>query len=201
MARRETKKIIFILVEGQTDKDCYQNIFEEVFDPKKIVFNINHCDITSDFNVENINHKISSLVKQKIENERIFKAGDLLQIVLISDTDGCFINSSNIVEDPDCIKPVYESDRIRTGNCEMLKKRNETKSQRLSKIAAVPEIKVSRESVPFLAIYHSCNLEHALFRQNNLSAEQKEELAFEFTDQYEGREDGFYCRFQTASSC
>ena len=191
MGRRKAKKVIFILVEGPTDKECYQNLFDVIFDQSQIVFNINHCDITSDFNSTNINHQISNLVKQKIENERIFKAGDLLQIVLMSDTDGCFIDPSKIVEDLDCTKPVYESDCIRTSNCEMIQKRNEIKGQRLSKIASVPEVNVLRKPVPFMAVYNSCNLEHALFHKNNLTPEQKEEFAFKFTDQYEGRETDF----------
>lgn len=185
----KTKKVIFFLVEGPTDESALSPVLKRIFSSSEVHFHIIHGDIT-------LENGITAQYAIKYVADRIdaemgkyaYRRSDILQIVHLIDTDGVFIS-------PELVKPMadngirYCKDHIETGTVEAVQYRNQKKSAVVSKLCAAPKM---LKTIPYSIYYFSRNMEHVLHnREENLTKEQKIELADAFADCYENKPEEF----------
>lgn len=183
----ETKKTVFFIVEGNTDKTALQNIFKKIYKHKNIRFEFTNGDVTSDDLIDenNVSDKLYLLVERYIIDNKLNKT-DIWQIVHIFDTDGTYIPESSIVEG-ESNKFVYSTTNIACKSREKVIERNEKKSRMMEYLLTVGEIK----SIPYRCYYMSSNLDHALYDEQNLSDDDKKEYADAFYSAFLNKEKKF----------
>lgn len=177
------KAVIFI-VEGATDKKALENIFKKIYKYKEIHFEFTHGDITSDenINIGNVENEIYKFV-DKYRKDKKLKLSDIWQIVQIFDTDGVYIDDSNIVQGTST-EILYSTKNISCKNIQKVKDRNKHKRELMEYLRICDHIK----GIPFRCYYLSSNLDHALYNQLNLSDELKSQYSKAFYEQFMGRE-------------
>lgn len=184
-----TKSVILFLVEGASDEAAFGTIFEKIFDKNSVKMAITRGDITTRNDVEksNVLNKLEDFIDDYL-GKYGFEWEDLVKIFHITDMDGCAI-SDEFVKQCDDRGVFYYADHIETDNVwSGIVECNNKKADML--------IKLSRENyvhkVPYGIYFNSCNLEHVLFdRLENISADEKMDLADEFVEKYENDIDAF----------
>lgn len=141
--------------------------------------------------------RVSYVIKRYLENNRGISKENIEKVVFLTDTDGCYIVEDDVHFSACDYKLRYEDDGIYTNRVEDTIKRNMIKSTNLNMINSTDKI----FSIPFEIYYFSCNLDHVLHNERNLKQELKEELAYEFSDRYEGKEDEFVDFVNEKSIC
>lgn len=185
------KKIILFIVEGLSDKNALDPILSEIIDESFIHFDVTHGDITSNYTLNTpttIVSKIETIVNSYL-TKRSFHIDDLLEVILLTDTDGTFINANNI-EYHDKNNVFYEDTKILTTNIKGIQMRNIIKSQILEKLSNIKNLTIRNEPISFKTFYMSCNLDHVLHNERNMTID-KIDKAYEFADSFEGRENEF----------
>ena len=112
---------------------------------------------------------------------------NIVQIIHIVDTDGTYIDDSNIIEDCQALNPVYTEENIRTASPDAISKRNRQKRGCLDKLQTTDEL----WKIPYRVYYMSCNLDHVLYGTMNLNRKDKLMKAFSFAKRYSTNLDGF----------
>lgn len=198
------KKVILVVVEGQSDKAAFGTIFEEYFENDQVQFHVVKGDITTqdyietDQIVKKINDILVMLQRRygysfDMDSTDSEDAGtsDYLRIIHITDTDGVFVPETLVRESEECKedkKVLYFADHIESYSQQSTVERNKRKSQVLIKLSKVNRI----HGIPYKIYYNSCNLEHVLFDiLDQLTGEEKMELADAFAEKYEGNVDEF----------
>lgn len=109
-----------------------------------------------------------------------------MQIIHIVDTDGVFTKGKVVYADVDHVK--YYEDRIETNNVDYINLRNSKKAEILFKLYTTVKI----NKIKYRIYFNSCNLEHVLFNElKDHSDDEKEEMADEFAERYEGKVEEF----------
>ena len=177
------KAVIFI-VEGATDKKALENIFKKIYKNKNIHFEFTHGDITSDYNVSitNVESEIYKFV-DKYRKDKKLKISDIWQIVQIFDTDGAYIDNSNIIQG-DSTEIIYSTEKISCQSTQKVINRNTHKREIMDYLLKCDSIK----GIPYRCYYLSSNLDHALYNHINLSEEQKTQFAQAFYEEFIGKE-------------
>lgn len=88
----KAKKVIFVIVEGPTDKDALSSVLKQIFSSAEVHFHVIRGDITTEDAITANNAK--SYVAKRVAAEMkkyAYKESDILQIVHLIDTDGAFI--------------------------------------------------------------------------------------------------------------
>ena len=186
------KRVVAIIVEGPTDEIALGGVLKEYFSSEKVKFAVVHGDITSDYNTS-LDEKSPNYVMKRIvciiddlRGKYGYHWGDFLQVIHIADTDGAFTKAS--IQEADVKGIRYYEDRIETKNVASVEKRNAHKATILFKLYSTGSV----HDVPYRLYFNSCNLEHVLYKRlENFTDEEKEDLADEFADQYEGNLEGF----------
>ena len=198
------KKVVLVVVEGQSDKAAFGTIFEEYFENDQVQFYVVKGDITTQdyIEIDQIVKKINDiLVMLKSRYGYSFDVdstdsedaatSDYLRIIHITDTDGVFVPETLVQESEVCKedkKVLYFADHIESYYWQSTVERNRRKSQVLIKLSKVNRI----HGIPYKIYYNSCNLEHVLFDiLDQLTGEEKMELADAFAEKYEGNVDEF----------
>lgn len=183
----ESKKVIVILVEGDTDKIAIGNIVTKIKEDNNTHFKVINYDITSErgSTSANILTKIYEKVKE-VMKDYYFNPKDIMKIVHIIDTDGAFIDNDNI-KYKEIEKVEYELEAINAKNVEDIKERNLKKSGILSKLSRCSKI----SNIPYEIYFFSSNLEHVLHNIQNATKEQKIELSHEFEDRFYDKPEEF----------
>lgn len=181
---QNTKKTIFFIVEGATDKTALEKIFKRIYRNKDIRFKFTNGDITSDDDIteDNVCDIIYSKVKKYIDDNKLKKT-DIWQIVQIFDMDGTYIPETAITTGM-TKEFVYSTADISCKYPENVKARNKKKSGMMEYLLSIKEIK----NIPYIGYYMSSNLDHALYDKQNLTDEEKREYADEFYEWFEGEE-------------
>lgn len=98
MARR---KIILFVVEGPSDQAALEVVLENLFNSRQIKIFVYHGDLTTDLSVTVPQDAVKAARKTfLIQHETDgFKEKDIAKVVLLSDTDGCFIAEKHIEKD------------------------------------------------------------------------------------------------------
>ncbi len=111
---------------------------------------------------------------------------DIEKIVVISDTDGCYIPDESVFSS-EKEELRYEDDGIYTSDVEGIRKRNKFKSKKLE-----PVIKGEMlGDIPLEIYYFSCNLDHVIHGERNMDSSKKVSSAEDFSDLYDGEEEKF----------
>lgn len=183
----ETKKTIFFIVEGKTDKNALETIFKKIYKNTNIRFEFTNGDITSNDNItkSNICDKIYEMVKRYIDENKLKKT-DIWQIIQIFDTDGTYIPDSAIIKgDTDYF--FYSTNQISCKEPERIKSRNRNKAEKMNYLLSVDNIK----DIPYKCYYMSSNLDHALYNMQNLTEDEKREYADAFYEAFQDKEQLF----------
>lgn len=184
----KTKRVILFIVEGATDEDTLNPILKKIYNDTTLRFHIVRGDITTEPGTtsRNVVTKVYECVKEEKEKYR-FKLSDVVKIVHIIDTDGSFVSKEKVVfEDRDRIE--YTTSEIKTYDVEYIRRKNEQKSDVVSRLRATGKI----NSIPYEIYYMSRNLEHVLHNvSDDLTTDEKIELADAFVDEYENNIEGF----------
>lgn len=89
-----TKKVLLIIVEGQTEQIVLENYLDEHFVNSTIRFDVQREDILTKWdskkNIPNIKNSVGRVIHNYLEKYK-FLAKDLTAVVHITDADGCFI--------------------------------------------------------------------------------------------------------------
>ncbi|MBT9776359.1 hypothetical protein GPL15_07570 [Clostridium sp. MCC353] len=174
MAR--SRPTVLFIVEGISDRTALKKIFQKLYKFKEINFEVTDGDITSDetITVQNVEDKIYKIVKKFMDDKKLSKR-DILQIVQIFDTDGTFIENKYIEIGEDT-KFEYTLFSIKCKYPQRVADRNKRKSEIMNHLLNVQDIK----GITYDKYFMSCNLDHALYNEQNLSDDLKQEYADEF---------------------
>ena len=193
----ETKKTVLFIVEGASDKSALEKIFRTIYRRNKnIEFKFTQGDITSNPNLQDLLESTKSYEQvwrtiekqiyqtvQEFMRERKLNKRDIFQVIQLFDTDGAYIPEECIINGP-TYGFQYSLTNISCTNPERAKKRNELKSQILDHLQTLHEI----EGFPYEMYYMSCNLDHALYNEQNLDKDDKQAYADQFYEKFLGKE-------------
>lgn len=181
------KKILLVIVEGETDMISLEGVFENIFSNSTVEFEIIRGDLQliagSGKNiVQGIRNMVESFMKlYYLQKENI------LRIVHIIDTDGAFIPAEK-VERGSQGHVKYLSNRILAPNPEQIVRRNASKTEFVKTLVKTEDI----EGIPYGIYYFSRNLEHVLHNRDDIVQNRtKCRLAYDFSDRYSRDPEGF----------
>jgi 5-methylcytosine-specific restriction endonuclease McrA len=176
------KKVILILVEGDSDEALLIDRLRVLYSACDIRFEVQKGDI---FYGENRNKPIKEIIGKvikKIIKKRKFLPKDILTIVHIMDTDGCFIPDTaiNIVPNQ-IVKTQYNLNSITVDDQnqrERIIKRNRIRSINVKTMNNI--FSVVGKRYKYQLYYFSRTLEHVIFDDLNPVNETKYENIEEF---------------------
>ncbi|WP_416177438.1 hypothetical protein [Dialister sp.] len=194
---RKSRKVCLFVVEGMADKTSLalplQNLFRHFFDPAYVEFDIMNGDITADYRTkpDTIIGQLGSHIKKHLDKKKL-KFDDLIQIILVVDTDGAFIPDDHVIVGARAYRkyPFYLDDSIVTANLEEQEKiqvRNHRKVSNLKRIIFLPKVR----KIPFCVYYFSCNMDHVFHNDANLDDDHKVSMAENIEDKFRGNYKGF----------
>lgn len=191
------KKVVLFVVEGSTDETALQPILKKLLQNDKVKFDVLHRDITSDIKctTKNIKEKIGREINEYLDVSKL-KKKDIKEIVHLIDTDGSFI-TDDAIEEKKQGEIEYTEEKILVKNKEKLEERNRRKTAIVKLLCTTERI---LRDIPYRIYYFSRNREHVLNNvTENLSTDEKWDLAEEFSDRYENDVEGF-CELMCNSS-
>lgn len=151
----KAKKVIFVIVEGPTDKDALSSVLKQIFSSAEVHFHVIYGDITTEDAITANNAK--SYVAKRIAAEMkkyAYKESDILQIVHLIDTDGAFI-PDNLVKARTEKGIQYFEDHIETGEVKYIQGRNQKKSSVVASLCSTGKMK---SKIPYSIYYFSRNM-------------------------------------------
>lgn len=168
------------MVEGITDKTCLGYILDQLLSDHLVKFQLTDGDVTTlnGNNSSNISAQIGNIVKAFSGN--IFKPNDFLEIVHLVDMDGAYISENKVVH-AEYEKPFYTYDNILTNNVIRMQIRNKQKSGILNRLITLNKV---WRTIPYSAYFFSCNLDHVLHNNPNMSRQEKNQYAERFEKEY-----------------
>ena len=182
------KKIVFVIVEGPSDDSALGLLFARFYKDKQVYVHILHRDITTEQGMTQ-----SKILAAVVDEVKSYACNTHLtykhfhEIIHIVDTDGAFVDDSNIIEDITKDHVYYSLTEIRTKDKSGIERRNLQKRENLNKISAKRDI----WKIPYNVFYMSCNLDHVLHNKINSTDEEKEKDAFIIAKRYESDLAGF----------
>lgn len=181
------KKIILFIVEGINDKTSLALCMNEILDKTSVHFEMTEGDITTKrgINCKNITAGLGNLVKDF--SGRVFRAKDFYEVVHLIDTDGAFVPDECVLSG-DNKKVLYTEENIITTDVENIIRRNKQKTEVLNKMLSIHKV---WGSIPYSMFYFSCNMDHVLHGDANLSNKDKNELASDFEEKFYGKTQKF----------
>ena len=104
------KRVVFVIVEGPTDRDALEILFDRIFDRQEVIVHVQHGDITSDTtpNASNVIARVTQTVKNYAKNNSL-KRTDFAEVIHITDTDGAFIPPDAVIADNTVTRPTYST--------------------------------------------------------------------------------------------
>ncbi|MBK3495877.1 hypothetical protein JFL43_13615 [Viridibacillus sp. YIM B01967] len=167
---KQAKKVVLLLVEGACEEALLYDRIRTLFTNNEIRFDIIKGDILGDLKQKNAH--IKNLVGDRVKNYiNKMKLGttDILSIIQIADTDGCFIEESAVVINDNQEKlTLYNATTISVPNSNQQQKiieRNKLKSKNIHTMRTLNSILSGK--VNYQLYYFSRALEHVLFNEAN----------------------------------
>lgn len=190
------RKVVLILVEGSSDKTAL-GLIEKFYISRNLKVYITNGDITSNgtTTVTNCTDVLKDIVKDFREDKKLEK-DDIAEIIHIIDTDGAFIPDDCIVVDKTLSDFYYTLDCIRANSKKKVKSRNDRKIEIIQKLLDTKKI---AKTIKYRIFYMSCNLDHVLYDEINLKAEEKRTKAFEFRKKFNNDKNGFIEFFKNSN--
>lgn len=183
-----SKKVVIIIVEGNSDESLLYERLKELFSPAEIRFEPYHGDLFNDLRNRDLPIKevVGSFVKQKMQ-VRKFQKEDILAVIHIVDTDGVFISEDKVIVDgSQAALTIYKNDRISVANAQQqsnIIRRNSNRSGRIREMYATNLI--LGRTIDYKLYYFSRNLEHVLFNEPNPNEDDKCERVEDFLEELE----------------
>lgn len=180
-----TKKVVLFIVEGVSDKQALNNILRKLYqNSREIKFEITNGDATSnpDTSVDQVELQVKKIVRTYITDNKLRK-NDIFQVIQIFDMDGAYIPNSAIIRGRTG-KFIYTANNILCLTPQDVIVRNEHKRALMDKLLSISEI----NGIPYEKYFMSCNLDHVLYDEQNLNADDKLNRACEFQSQFRGQE-------------
>lgn len=189
------KKIVFVIVEGVSDRTALGVLLEKIFAPSNVYVHITHGDVTTKtgVNPSDIIKTVTNYVKSYAKSTH-FTNKDFQEIIHIVDTDGAYIPDDCAIFDVDSIKIKYSLVDMRTRNREAVLNRNAQKRDNLNKLSECTTI----WSIKYRIFYMSRNLDHVLYNKLESVDVEKERDAIAFVRKYRSNIPDFL-RFITSS--
>lgn len=183
----KTKKVMLFIVEGITDKISLGEIISRLIKNQNVRFYIINGDVTSDgaTNQKNAVDKMASRINRYCKNN-FLKRTDISQIVHLVDSDGAYIDDKYI-ERVKAGGLKYTTKHIYAKSVKFVQERNEKKREILDVLCDQPTIL----GISYRVYYFSCNLEHVLHGDIDMSDRKKRIQAEEFADTFYKREKDF----------
>lgn len=193
------KKYIFFIVEGKHDKEeisailntPYFSEFKSRYEPCFLMPNVktqgktthfsleSGGDITADKNTtaSNILGRLSDLINDYKKKGRGYPIGhrDIARVVQITDADGAFVDRKCIIRSSEP-KIKYRVQSIETSNVDGVAGRNEKKSEVLKRLSSISQVC----NIPYSIYYVSCNMDHVLFDDRNMTPYRKQTYSLDF---------------------
>jgi|GEM_PF-494723 hypothetical protein len=203
-----SKRVIVVLVEGPTDKVALRGNLDHLVTDKTVEFEPTDGDMTTNENLiatADLNEVIVQDVKRLVTKQNDFTFDDILEVVHLIDTDGLYLPPDRVCQKklPEGTSateenkhPIYNDDSIEA--LDVFSERTTLKNKRF----AVRDL-LEKKTVdfgrgvqkPYSIFYNSCNLEHALHNQRNVSWTQKRVLAKNFARDYYQNNEKFISLF------
>ena len=182
------KKIIFVIVEGPSDEEALGVILSRLFNKSTLHVHIERQDITTQTGNTSFNiiEKVCKLIK-KYAKDNNYQKVHFEQIIHITDTDGAYILSDLIIQNPLLTNNIYTVCNIQTSNKIGIERRNIQKSSNISKLSSIQTM----WGLPYQIFYMSCNLDHVLYDKLNTNNIDKEKNAYMFAQKYKNDLQGF----------
>lgn len=135
------KKVVLVIVEGPSDEMALGSLLYRIFDPAHTVVKVCHGDITSRSGTRSsyIVNKTAEIIKNCAEQNH-FKQSDFLRVIQITDTDGTFIDDSDVIYDEDYDHPFYTLIGIRSADKNAIIQRNHHKALNLLRLSECRKI-------------------------------------------------------------
>mgnify|MGYP003407988767 FL=1 len=195
-----SKKVILVIVEGQTEELILFDFLQERFSNAEVRIDIQCGDIVGNWNRKFGTAKVAieDVVANYLELYRLIPS-DLLAIIQFTDTDGCFIENKYIRVDRELARKMrYSPKAIYVSNQEkklQMIQRNMDKAKSTVKLACSKTMKAINLRVPYCLGYFSINLDHVLWNEQNTTGRSKLDKAEQFLEQLEIPLDQFMMQF------
>jgi hypothetical protein len=180
------KKVVLFIVEGANDQIALANPLENLLSSESVTFQITDGDITSDRLGKNIKAKVGDVIKQHCKHYKL-KLSDIIEVVLLIDMDGAYIPPDSIILDANNKNAFYKEDAVLHCSPVMLYETHLRKQQNLNTLVGTGKIMGTLFSI----YYFSCNLDHVICNDANLSQARKREEAGRFEENYSDDSFGF----------
>jgi len=190
------RKIVFIIVEGISDQTALAAVISKLLKTEEIVVEFTGGDITTEYGVNpsNIVSRIGRFVSD-YSKPYSYRASDYLEVIHIIDTDGVFIGDDRVME-ASVEETFYDSDSIKTSDCQKIIDRNRRKVANVNRLISLPKV---WGVIPYSIYFFSCNLDHVLHDNANVQWEEKYPLATQFAKLYRHHPEGFLAFIQDDS--
>ena len=195
-----SKKVILIIVEGQTEELVFFDFLQERFGNLEVRIDVQCGDVISNWNRKygTVEGAIEQVVEKYLTMYRLLPS-DLLAVVQFTDTDGCFINDKYIrVDRIKATRTRYGKNGIyvttKFKKMQMIE-RNQTKAECMKILARDRHANCRKRKIPYRLYYFSINLDHVLWGEQNAKGNSKLEKAELFLDNLEMPLDQFLCQF------
>lgn len=184
-----TKKVILVVVEGETEQIILYDYLDTYFTESEVRFDVQRGDMLTKWEgtkkTTNIKKTVGQVISHYLDKNK-FLSKDLLAIVQITDADGCFIPHEHVKVNSDLNRSIfYDETEILVGSMkkkEAIEERNTLKAQNIKILATSKSFTVKRNPVPYQLFYFSTNLEHVLWGERNEEAIGKVHKADEFME-------------------
>lgn len=161
-----TKKVIFLMVEGFSDKTIFEDL-KKTYSKYNISFINLGGDIFGDIKSKTkIQNRIKNAIDKKIMEFKL-KKSDIIGVLQVIDLDGCMIDNNNIViDDKQLQNTYYGSDLIKVKNSnqkEYIEKKNSQKTSEIKRMCGYKKI----GSYKYQIYYFARTMEHVIFDEPN----------------------------------
>ena len=196
--KRQRKKLILFLVEGQSEKLALGRAIEKVcqdyyHDEVRVELLLMEDekqrggDFTSKYGVkpEKVEELIGKLYFTNFASKYGVYEKDIAEVVHIVDLDGAFIADEKVICDKTMEahkKTIYRDDCILACCVDEIIERNHRKSENIKKMITMSTVTIKSKKLPYSVYYFSSNLDHYLYGEANLDSDKKCDKAAEFGD-------------------
>lgn len=181
----KTKRVVIVIVEGASDEVLMIETLKRKYSLWDIRFECQRGDIfhPSTHTTQGVKERIGDVVRFTIQ-KRKYKPTDVVAIIHLTDTEGCFIPNESIgIDENQKNKTQYNEKYIQVDSLEQQQriiKRNQVKSQNTKIMISLPTI--INGKYPYQLYYFSRTLEHVVFDEANPEGETKYAHIDEFVE-------------------
>lgn len=182
------KKVILFIVEGLNDETALALPLERLLTTEAVKIEVTGGDITSDYRTaKGIAARIGECVKKHCTEQKYGKE-NISEVVLLTDMDGAYLDTTSVFKDASYNDPYYDANRILCKDPKRINISHSFKQQNLNRIISLPFVCTN---IPFSVYFFSCNLDHVMCNNANLTDREKLIEAEAFRKRFSNDTEGF----------